>query len=122
MKVLKNQKFRISRLAFVMVFAGSLMWCGSAMAERVTLTGIANAIGKGAIDKRDPSKANATLKVDQKDLYHVYGWAGIICATKADGKKVEITGEVGDDHGKKTITAKSIDVKIIVVEDKTSAK
>lgn len=49
-------------------------------------------------------------------VYYVHGLAGIICA-KNDGKTVEVTGVVGQtSDGKKTITAKSIDVKIIVVE------
>ena len=84
-------------------------------APRVTLTGMSKAIATTSTN-RNQAQPNATLTVSGGDVYQVYGWAGIICATKADGKKVEVDGVIGQRDGKKTITAKSIDVKIIVVD------
>lgn len=84
-------------------------------APRVTLTGMSKAIASSS-GKMNPSQPNATLTVSSGEVYLVCGWAGVICATKADGKKVEVTGVIGGHEGKKTITAKSIDVKIIVVD------
>ena len=86
--------------------------------ERVTLTGISKALGDPN-GKPDPSVANATLTVTKDGnavVYYVHGWAGVICAKQADGKKVDVTGVIGEKDGKKTITGKSIDVKIIIVE------
>lgn len=81
---------------------------------KVTISGTAKAIGD-ASTKMNPSVANATLTTSDNTVYYVYGWAGIIVA-KNDGKKVEVTGVVGEKDGKKTITARSVDVKVIVVE------
>jgi hypothetical protein len=86
---------------------------------RVTITGMSKALGDPKA-KMDPAVANAivTVAADNTQVdYYVYGWAGVICATRADGKKVEVTGVVGEKDGKKTITGKSVDVKIIVVEE-----
>lgn len=91
----------------------------AATTQRVTLAGIGKAIGDPKA-KMDPAVANATLTVTADDgtvtVYDVYGWGGIIIAKNADGKKVEVTGVVGEKNGKKTITAASVGVKIIVVE------
>jgi hypothetical protein len=86
------------------------------MAEttKVTITGMAKALGDPSA-KMDPTVANATVTTSDNTVYYVYGWAGVIVA-KNDGKKVEVNGYVGEKDGKKTITGKSIDVKVIVVE------
>ena len=86
--------------------------------QRVTIRGVGKALGD-ASGKMDPSIANATVTVTNnnvEDVYYVYGWAGVIVAKKGDGKTVEVTGYLGTKDGKKTITGKSVDVKIIVVE------
>jgi len=87
--------------------------------ERVTITGMARAL---VADAMDPSVANATVTVTAADgsqvAYDVYGWAGVIVAKQGDGKKVEVTGVVGEKDGRKTITGRSVDVKIIIVEEK----
>ena len=80
---------------------------------------MAKALG-GASGKLNPAAANATLTVttgDTQVVYYVYGWAGVILAKQADGKKAEVSGVVADKDGRKTITGKSVDVKIIVVEE-----
>ena len=60
--------------------------------------------------------ATVTVTADGTDtVYYVHGWGGVICA-KNDGKTVQVTGVVGESGGKKTITAASVNVKIIVVE------
>ncbi|HUT33493.1 MAG TPA: FecR domain-containing protein [Planctomycetota bacterium] len=87
--------------------------------ERVTITGMAGAL---VADAKDPSVANATVTVTAADgtqvVYDVYGWAGVIVARQGDGKRVEVTGVVGGNDGKRTITGKSVDAKIIIVEEK----
>ncbi len=88
-------------------------------AKRVTLTGMGKALGD-ASGKLNPSVPNATLTVVKngtKVVYYVSGWAGVIVAKQANGKKAEVSGVVTEKHGRKTITGKSIDVKIIVVEE-----
>ena len=90
---------------------------------RVTLTGMAKTL---VADAKDPTVANATLTVatagsDGKEtqvVYGVRGWAGVILAKAGDGKKAEVTGVVSETDGKRTITGKSVDVKIIIVEEK----
>lgn len=87
-------------------------------AKKVTITGMGKALGD-ASGKLDPAVANATVTVTANDtqvVYDVYGWGGVIIAKQADGKKVEVTGVIGEKNGKKTITAASVEVKIIVVE------
>ena len=87
--------------------------------EKVTITGTARSLG-AAGGKHDPSVANATLTVTtggKQVVYYVYGWAGVILAQQADGKKAEVSGVVAKKNGRKTITGKSMDVKIIVVEE-----
>ena len=89
-------------------------------AEKVTITGTAKALG-AAGGKLNPSVANATLTVatgGKQVVYYVYGWAGIILAKQTDGKKAEVSGVVAEKDGKQTITGKSMDVKIIIVEEK----
>jgi hypothetical protein len=87
--------------------------------ERMTLTGMGKAL---VANPKAPSVANATVTVTATDgsqvVYDVYGWAGVIVAEKGDGKKVEVTGVVGEKDGRRTITGKSVDVKIIIVEEK----
>ena len=51
-------------------------------------------------------------------VYYVNGWAGVILAKQADGKKAEVSGTVGYKDGKYTLTGKSVDVKVIVVDEK----
>ncbi|MCY3024305.1 MAG: FecR family protein [Planctomycetota bacterium] len=93
--------------------------------ERVTLTGMGKALGD-ASGKLDPTQANATLTVTddggKETVYDVCGWAGVIVAKQGDGKKVEVTGVVYEKDGKKRIIGKSVDVKIIVVEEKPEKK
>ena len=91
---------------------------------RVTITGMAKA-RNSASAKLDPAAANATLTATTKndagqtiqETYDVYGWAGVILAKQADGKKAEVTGYVAGKNGRKTITGKSVDAKIIVVDE-----
>lgn len=84
-------------------------------AARVTIKGTGKAL-HDASGQMNPSVANATVTTDDGTEYYVYGWAGVIVAKKGDGKRVEVTGVVGTKDGKKTITGKSVDVKIVVVE------
>jgi hypothetical protein len=88
-------------------------------APKTTITGMGKAV---VADAKDPSVANATVTVTTADgtqaVYDLYGWAGVIVAKQGDGKKVEVTGVVGEKDGKKTITGRSVDVKIIIVEEK----
>jgi hypothetical protein len=89
-------------------------------AEKVTITGMAKALG-GAGGKLNPNVPNATLTVTTngaKVVYYVSGWAGVILAKQADGKKADVSGVVTEKGGRKTITGKSMDVKIIVVEER----
>jgi len=94
--------------------------------ERVTITGMARALVADARRELDPSVANATLTAtvtgsdgtETQAVYHVYGWAGVILAKAGDGKKAEVTGMVSEKDGKRTITGRSVDVKIIIVEEK----
>jgi len=96
---------------------------GADSGDRVTITGMAQAL---IADAKDPAVANATLTVtttggDGKEtqaVYHVCGWAGVILAKAGDGKKAEVTGVVSERDGRRTITGKSVDVKIIIVEEK----
>jgi len=93
-------------------------------AEKVTITGMGKALGH-ASGKLDPVVANATVTVKEHGVevvYYIHGWGGIIIAKQADGKKVEVTGFLGEKNGKKTITAASVGVKIIVVEEEPSQK
>jgi ferric-dicitrate binding protein FerR (iron transport regulator) len=86
--------------------------------QRITIRGMGKALGDPS-GNLNPSVANATVTVTKngvEDVYYVYGWAGVIVAKKGDGKMVEVTGYVGVKDGKKTITGRSVDVKIIVVE------
>ncbi|MCX6995992.1 MAG: hypothetical protein NTV49_02645 [Kiritimatiellaeota bacterium] len=111
--------------AMVVVLVG-LVGCAlvqSAMAAdptagtRVTITGMGHALSH-ASGNMNPMSANATVTVTENGsavVYYVCGWAGVIVAKQGDGKKVEVTGVIGEKYGKKTITGKSIDVKIIVV-------
>ncbi|MBI5722494.1 MAG: FecR domain-containing protein [Planctomycetes bacterium] len=83
---------------------------------RVTITGTAKST---SIDPtfKNPAVAHATVTVTEngtQTVYYVYGWAGAICAQN-DGKTVQVTGTVGESNGKKTITGRSVDVKVIVV-------
>jgi len=85
---------------------------------KTTITGMGKAV---VADAKDPSVANATVTVTTDGtqvVYDVYGWAGVIVAKQGDGKKVEVTGVVSEKDGKKTITGRSVDVKIIIVEEK----
>lgn len=99
---------------------------GPVPGERVTLTGMARALPPDARGERNPSAANATLAVtttgpDGKEaevIYDVAGWAGVILAKAGDGRKAEVSGVVSERDGKRTITGKSVDVKIIIVEEK----
>jgi hypothetical protein len=88
-------------------------------AKKTTIKGMAKAIEE--IEERpNPKVASATLTVTEKDkagkeaevTYYVYGWAGVILAKDANGKEAEVTGVVSEKDGKKTITARSIDVKV----------
>ena len=90
-------------------------------AQRVTLTGTGKALGD-ANAKADPTHASATLTVTdsagKETVYDVCGWAGVIVAKQGDGKKVEVSGVVYEKDGRMRIVGKSIDVKIVVVDDK----
>ncbi|MGD0897065.1 MAG: FecR domain-containing protein [Thermoguttaceae bacterium] len=91
---------------------------------KVTITGMARALGE-ASGNLNPGVANATLTVtanDTKVVYYVSGWAGVILAKQADGKKAEVTGVLVEKDGRKTITAASVGVKIIVVEEEPPQK
>jgi len=101
--------------------------------ERVTITGIGKSLVEDATAPNkhfDPSVPNATVTVETpgeggkkaQTVYYVAGWAGAIVAIKGDGKKVEVTGVVSEKDGKKTITGRSVDVKILVVEEKPAKK
>jgi len=116
---------RAMLLALVVGLVG-LAFTQAVIAEETTRTTITG-MGKALVaDAKDPSVANATVTVTTKDqdgketqvVYDVYGWAGVIVAKQGDGKKVEVTGVVGEKDGKKTITGRSVDVKIIIVEEK----
>ncbi len=115
-----------SRTMLVVLAAGLVGFvCTSAVlaadatdAKKVTITGMGKALGD-ASGKLNPSVPNATLTVTTngtKVVYYVSGWAGVIVAKQADGKKAEVSGVVTEKKGRKTITGKSVDVKIIVVE------
>jgi len=111
------QRFVLPALAVAWL---ALMVTPLARAEttRVTITGVSHALSDPN-SKMDPAAANATVAVSANgvnSVYYVHGWAGVICA-KNDGKTVQVTGVVGQDSkGNKTITARSIDVKVIVVQ------
>ena len=87
--------------------------------DQQTITGVTKALPAYNPNKMNPGVANATVTVTVNGtdtVYYVYGWAGIICA-KNDGKTVEVTGTVRTTSiGQLTITGKSIDVKVIVVQ------
>lgn len=97
--------------------------------ERVTITGMAKAIGNAG-GQLDPKIANATLTVTKEaggspEVYYVSGYAGVILAKQCDGKKAEVTGTLSQSNGKMTITGRSVDVKMdgVPVEGtKTPAK
>lgn len=107
-------------LVSVVVMLSSVALLG-ADTTRETIQGISKALIPYNPDNKhmNVSIANATVTVTSNGtdtVYYVHGWAGVICA-KNDGKTVQVTGVVGQaSDGKKTITAKSIDVKIIVVQ------
>jgi hypothetical protein len=92
---------------------------------RITVTGMARATGNPA-GNLDPMAANATLTVTKKNadgidsetVYYVNGWAGVILAKQADGKKAEVSGTIGYKDGRYTLIGKSVDVKVIVVDEK----
>ena len=112
---------RLMVLALLVGLAG-VAFAQMAMADdtpKTTITGMGKAL---VADPKDASVANATVTVTAADgtqtVYDVYGWAGVIVAKQGDGKKVEVTGVVGEKDGKKTITGRSVDVKIIIVEEK----
>ena len=90
----------------------------TADATRETIQGKAAALSAYNPKNANPSIANATLTVTTNGtntIYYVHGWAGIICA-KNDGMLVEVTGVVGQtSSGKLTITARSVDVKVVIV-------
>jgi len=94
--------------------------------DRVTLIGIGKALASSVGGERDPAAANATLTVtatgldgrETEAVYDVRGWAGVILAKAGDGKKAEVSGVFSEKDGKRTITGKSVDVKIIIVEEK----
>jgi len=97
--------------------AGSTVAADPPTTTRVTITGTGHALGD-ASGNMNPQVANATVTVTENGnpaVYYVYGWAGVIVAKQGDGKQVEVTGMVGEKDGKKTITGRSVDVKIIVV-------
>ena len=87
--------------------------------QKQTITGIAKALPNYVPGKMDPkvSIATVTVTVNGADtVYHVYGWAGNICAMN-DGKTVEVTGKVyTDSAGQLAILAASVNVKVIVVQ------
>ena len=63
-------------------------------AKRVTITGMGKALGD-ASGKLNPGVPNATLTVTTKGtkvVYYVSGWAGVIVAKQANGKKAEVWG------------------------------
>jgi hypothetical protein len=72
-----------------------LGWLQATAAEttKVSITGTAKALGDSNA-KMDPSVAYATVTTEDRTVYYVYGWAGVIVA-KSSGKKVEVTGAVG---------------------------
>ena len=119
------------RAKFVVLTAGLVVFActiaatadeSSTKVKKVTLSGVAKALGDPKA-KMDPAVANATLTVSkggEKTVYQVYGWAGVILAMKADGKKAEVSGVIGAKNGKKTVTGRSVDVKVIVVEEQSS--
>jgi hypothetical protein len=108
-----------------LAFAESASAAQTTSTEKLTLTGMGKALGN-TNEKMDPAKASATLTVTddagKETVYHVYGWVGVIVAKQGDGKKCEVTGVINEKGGKKAITGKSIDVKIIVVDDESGKK
>ncbi|HEY3324150.1 MAG TPA: RNA polymerase sigma factor [Planctomycetota bacterium] len=93
---------------------------------RATITGVVKAL-RDPKGKPDPAMANATLTATFTDedgqavqvVYFVRGWAGAILAKDGDGKKAEVSGSVSEEDGKRTIVGKSVEAKIIVVEEKS---
>lgn len=110
-------KILISAVIVIGLWGGPALLAGPAPKadQRITITGLGKALVPPG-DKPDPAIANATVTTDDGSVYYVYGWGGIIVAKKGDGKRVEVTGFPGTKDGKKTITAASVHVKIIVVE------
>jgi hypothetical protein len=90
-----------------------------AASDKQTITGVAKALPAYHADKPDPAIASATVTVTANGtdtVYLVYGWGGVICA-KNSGKTVEVTGKVRQTTaGQETITAASVNVKVIVVQ------
>ena len=86
----------------------------SVTADAVKVPGIIKAPESGG---KGSSQSGTTLNLPDGDVYEVRGQAGAFCATKANGKKVEITGAIGESNGKKTITARASGVKIIVIDN-----
>jgi len=88
--------------------------------RKVTLSGIAHVLVTAPAGATpNPSQANASLTVTTPNTnppatitYLVYGYAGVILATQADGKQVEVTGSTGTRDGKPFIYGRSIDVTI----------
>ena len=121
----------VAALAALVVLAGPVVGTSGKLAQAATrtgtalatttqtITGVSKALPAYNPDKMNPSVANATVTVSANGtdtVYYVYGWAGIICA-KNDGKTVEVTGAVRTTSiGQLTITARSVDVKVIVVQ------
>ncbi|MBI5722495.1 MAG: hypothetical protein HZA50_00945 [Planctomycetes bacterium] len=102
-----------------LVVAGLVAFTSLATADdaKTTITGTAKSLNVDP-ENKNPSIAHATVTVTENGkqvVYYVHGWAGVICA-KNDGKTVQVTGTVREYDGKKCITGKSVDVKVVVVE------
>jgi hypothetical protein len=127
---MSNRAIIVVSIVALMCFAfTSAVTAGeTSKSAKTTITGMGKALGE-ASGKLDPTAANATVTVtttaagkDTQEVYYVYGWAGVIVAKQGDGKKVEVAGTVAEKDSKKTITGKSIDVKIVVVDEKKTTK
>ncbi|HEY3324149.1 MAG TPA: hypothetical protein VGP72_27095 [Planctomycetota bacterium] len=122
------------RILLVVLFA-SLVAVASARAastheppgndKRVTLVGM----GKALVDpngKFDAKVVYATLTVTEgngkETVYDVMGGAGLFLAKEGDGKKCEVSGVVYEKNGRKRIVGRSIDMKVIVVDDDSEKK
>ena len=114
---MKSNLFKALSMIAIVAAVGVIT---TAVAEtsRETIQGKSAALDAYSAKHMNPSIANATVTVTTNGadtVYYVHGWAGIICA-KNDGKLVQVTGVVGQgSDGKPTITARSVDVKVIVV-------
>ena len=111
-------KNRIVLLLASVVVMLAMITLASAESTKETIQGVSTALSQFNPAHMNPSIANATVTVTSngtETVYYVHGWAGVICA-KNDGKTVQVTGAVGHtSDGKPTITARSVDVKIIIV-------